>query len=130
MQQVTGGISTRVISASAAKTHREHAGERRDEGLAPPPTSTIPGYRIGIKTGTAQEANGAGGYSKNYLVSMAGVAPADDPKYVVYVALSQPTKMNTSQATAPIWREVMARALQAGGVVPSGTTSPDLPASW
>jgi cell division protein FtsI (penicillin-binding protein 3) len=90
----------------------------------------IPGYRIGIKTGTAQEVDASGGYSKNYLVSMAGVAPADDPKYVVYVALSQPTKMNTSQATAPIWREVMARALQAGGVVPSGSTSPDLPTSW
>jgi cell division protein FtsI (penicillin-binding protein 3) len=91
---------------------------------------TIPGYRVGIKTGTAQEADGSGGYSKNYLVSMAGVAPADAPKYVVYVALSQPTKMNTSQATAPIWRQVMARALQAGDVVPSGSTSPDLPGTW
>jgi cell division protein FtsI (penicillin-binding protein 3) len=90
----------------------------------------IPGYRVGIKTGTAQEADGSGGYSKNYLVSMAGVAPADDPKYVVYVALSQPTKMNTSQATAPIWRKVMARALQAGGVVPSGKASPHLAENW
>ncbi|WP_375389878.1 peptidoglycan D,D-transpeptidase FtsI family protein [uncultured Amnibacterium sp.] len=90
----------------------------------------IPGYRVATKTGTAQEVDASGGYSKDYLVSMAGTAPADAPQYVVYVALSQPTKMNTSQATAPIWRQVMARALQAGGVVPSGSTSPDLPASW
>jgi cell division protein FtsI (penicillin-binding protein 3) len=90
----------------------------------------IPGYRIGIKTGTAQEVDASGGYSKNYLVSMAGVAPADDPKYVVYVALSQPTKLNSSLASAPIWQKVMARALQTGGVVPSGTTSPHLPATW
>ena len=48
----------------------------------------------------------------------------------VYVVLDDPVRMNTSQATAPVWRDVMARALQAGGVVPSGTRSPDLPTTW
>ena len=129
VQRVTNGSPTRVISAAAARSTVSMLENVATKGWLASDV-TIPGYRIGIKTGTAQEVDSSGGYSKNYLVSMAGVAPADDPKYVVYVALSQPTKMNTSQATAPIWRQVMARALQAGGVVPSGSTSPDLPASW
>ena len=128
-QAVTTGKPTQVISKAAANgtvrmlENVATKGWLRDD-------VRIPGYRVATKTGTAQEVDSTGGYSKDYLVSMAGIAPADRPKYVVYVALSQPTKMNTSQATAPIWRKVMARALQAGGVVPSGSASPDLPASW
>jgi hypothetical protein len=38
--------------------------------------------------------------------------------------------MNTSQAAAPVFRDVMARVLQANGVIPSGTRSPDLPTTW
>lgn len=129
VQKVTTGSATRAISTSAAKTTVSMLENVATKGWLASQVK-IPGYRIGIKTGTAQEVDSSGGYSKNYLVSMAGVAPADDPKYVVYVALSQPTKLNSSLATAPIWREVMARALQSGGVVPSGSTSPDLPATW
>ena len=129
VQKVTTGSATRAVSTSAARTTVSMLENVATKGWLASEVK-IPGYRIGIKTGTAQEVDSSGGYSKNYLVSMAGVAPADDPKYVVYVALSQPTKLNSSLATAPIWREVMARALQAGGVVPSGTTSPDLPESW
>jgi cell division protein FtsI (penicillin-binding protein 3) len=129
VQKVTTGSSRRVISASAANGTVRMLENVATQGWLAADVK-IPGYRVGIKTGTAQEADGSGGYSKNYLVSMAGVAPADDPKYVVYVALSQPTKMNTSQATAPIWRKVMARALQAGGVVPSGKASPHLAENW
>ena len=60
----------------------------------------------------------------------APVRTADAPRYGGYVALDDAVKMNTSQAAAPVWRAVTARALQAGGVVPSGTASPDLPATW
>ena len=129
VKQVTDGSATQVISPSAAKTTVSMLENVATKGWLASEVK-IPGYRIGIKTGTAQEVDSSGGYSKNYLVSMAGVAPADDPKYVVYVALSQPTKLNSSLATAPIWQKVMSRALQAGDVVPSGTTSPDLPESW
>ncbi|GAA2753780.1 peptidoglycan D,D-transpeptidase FtsI family protein [Amnibacterium kyonggiense] len=129
VRRVDDGSPTRVISSSAARSTVSMLENVATKGWLAADVR-IPGYRIGIKTGTAQEVDASGGYSKNYLVSMAGVAPADHPKYVVYVALSQPTKLNSSQATAPVWRKVMARALQTGGVVPSGTASPDLPASW
>ena len=129
VQRVTDGSPTRVISSSAARSTVDMLENVATKGWLASEVR-IPGYRIGIKTGTAQEVDASGGYSKNYLVSMAGVAPADHPKYVVYVALSQPTKLNSSEASAPIWQKVMARALQTGGVVPSGSSSPDLPATW
>lgn len=129
VEPVTTGSPTHVVSASAARSTVSMLENVATKGWLAAEVK-IPGYRIGVKTGTAQEVDASGVYSKQYLVSLAGVAPADDPKYVVYVALSQPKKLNSSLATAPIWQKVMARALQTGGVVPSGSTSPDLPATW
>ncbi len=123
------GKGTRVVSAAAAKSTVAMLENVATKGWLAADVK-IPGYRVGIKTGTAQESDGHGSYAKGFLVSMAGVAPADHPKYVVYVDLDAPSKMNTSQATAPVFRQVMARVLQDDGVVPSGTVSPDLPANW
>lgn len=119
----------RVISAKAARQTVRMLENVATKGWLAPDVR-MPGYRVGIKTGTAQESDGAGGYAKGYLVSMAGVAPAEDPRYVVYVDLDDAVKMNTSQATAPVFRQVMARVLQQRGVAPSGTTSPSLATEW
>jgi cell division protein FtsI (penicillin-binding protein 3) len=120
---------TRVISAAAARSTVAMLENVAAKGWLAADVK-IPGYRIGIKTGTAQESDGRGAYAKGFLVSMAGVAPADHPEYVVYVDLDAPSKMNTSQATAPVFRQVMARVLQQHGVLPSGSKSPDLPTEW
>ena len=90
----------------------------------------IPGYRIATKTGTAQHADGQGGYSKSYIVSLAGLAPAEAPRYVVSVSLADPVRMNNSGATAPIFREVMAQVLKQYQVIPSGSPSPDIATNW
>ncbi|MET0975916.1 MAG: penicillin-binding protein 2 [Leifsonia sp.] len=90
----------------------------------------IPGYRVTAKTGTAQMPDGNGGYSHGYLVSVAGFAPADDPQYVVSVSLADPVNLNSSAASAPIFKQVMSQVLKTYRVVPSGSTPPDLPASW
>lgn len=51
----------------------------------------IDGYRVGGKTGTAQKVGPNGGYLKNnHIVSFIGVAPADDPRLVVYIAVDNP----------------------------------------
>lgn len=54
----------------------------------------IPGYDIAGKTGTAQipNPNGKGylGGWNNYIFSFLGMAPKDDPKLIVYVAIEQP----------------------------------------
>lgn len=58
----------------------------------------IKGYRIAGKTATAQ-IGGAHGYSTgdtNYLYSFAGMAPAKNPKYIMYVTLRQPQNLKKS----------------------------------
>ncbi|MET1019456.1 MAG: penicillin-binding protein 2 [Microterricola sp.] len=90
----------------------------------------VPGYRVGAKTGTAQMPDGNGGYSKGYLVSIAGYAPADDARYVVSVSLADPVNMNTSAAPAPVFQQIMSQVLKKYRVVPSGAPAPELPANW
>ncbi|THG33467.1 peptidoglycan D,D-transpeptidase FtsI family protein [Naasia lichenicola] len=90
----------------------------------------IPGYRIATKTGTAQHSDGNGDYADTFNVSLAGLAPAEDPQYVVSVSLGDPVRMNNSGATAPIFREVMAQVLKQFQVIPSGSSSPDIDTDW
>ncbi|MWB98653.1 peptidoglycan D,D-transpeptidase FtsI family protein [Agromyces seonyuensis] len=91
----------------------------------------IPGYRVASKTGTAQVPDLVnGGYQDGYLVSAAGFAPADDPQYVVSVSIMNPVKMNSSAAAAPVFQQIMSQVLMANRVVPSGTSAPELPATW
>lgn len=75
----------------------------------------ISGYRIAGKTGTAQ-IGGSGGYetgSNNYIYSFVGMAPAKNPKYIMYITLKQPH--NTSQSVetymATVFKSVMKQAL-------------------
>ncbi|KRC62396.1 hypothetical protein ASE14_00695 [Agromyces sp. Root81] len=90
----------------------------------------IPGYRVAAKTGTAQFPDGEGGYRKEYLVSVSGFAPADDPQFVVSVSIMNPVKMNSSAASAPVFQEVMSQVLKKYRTVPSGAPAPELPATW
>ncbi|GGR37920.1 peptidoglycan D,D-transpeptidase FtsI family protein [Agromyces mediolanus] len=90
----------------------------------------IPGYRVAAKTGTAQVADGEGGYRSEYLVSVSGYAPADDPQYVVSVSIFDAVTMNSSAASAPVFRDVMSQVLKKYRTVPSGAPAPELPASW
>lgn len=51
----------------------------------------IEGYRVGGKTGTAQKVGTNGEYMDgNYILSFMGFMPANDPKYVTYIALDHP----------------------------------------
>ncbi|MRG61516.1 penicillin-binding protein 2 [Agromyces sp. CFH 90414] len=90
----------------------------------------IPGYRVAAKTGTAQFADGQGGYRKEYLVSVSGFAPADDPQFVVSVSIFNAVKMNSSAASAPVFRDVMSQVLKKYRTAPSGAPAPELPATW
>src|SRR5699024_8140356 len=60
-------------------------------------------YPVAVKTGTAQIANeNGGGYMTgytNYTFSVAGIAPANYPKYVLYVTMERP-KSFSSEGTA------------------------------
>lgn len=55
-------------------------------------TYKIPGKSIAVKTGTAQIAGIHGGYLKgdrNYLFSVVGLTPADNPRYCIYITMKQ-----------------------------------------
>ncbi len=51
----------------------------------------IPGYQIAVKTGTAQIADlEVGGYSEDTVHTIAGFAPAFNPKFVIVMRLDKP----------------------------------------
>jgi len=91
---------------------------------------TIPGYRVAAKSGTAQVAEADGKYGKNYLVSIAGLAPAEDPQYVVSISLANPDTMKSSAAAAPVFQKIMSQVLKTYRVPPSTVPSPDLPTTY
>jgi len=87
----------------------------------------IPGYRIGIKTGTAEKSDGHGGYKKGiYFTSMIGIAPIDDPQYVVEVTLDEPTKIRSSAANAVAFQQAMTQVLKTYRVAPSSQPMDEL----
>ncbi len=70
----------------------------------------IENYRVGGKTGTAQKVGSDGRYmSGNYVLSFIGFMPADDPEFVIYIALDHPKGVTQygGVVSAPIARNVL-----------------------
>ena len=80
----------------------------------------IDGYEIAAKTGTAEIVNPktkqyySGG--TNYIYSVAAMAPADDPKVILYITVQQPEIKDSSIAGSGVVKEIyqpiMKRALE------------------
>nr|WP_274635797.1 penicillin-binding protein 2 [Microbacterium bovistercoris] len=87
----------------------------------------IPGYRIGVKTGTGQIAENGRYKSGVYYTTMIGFAPADDPQYLVAITLNEPTKVRSSSANAPYFQKAMTQVLKTYRVMPSTTKPTMLP---
>jgi cell division protein FtsI (penicillin-binding protein 3) len=120
----------RVISDSSAKTVVNML-ESVVTGGELGPVLRIPGYRVAAKSGTAQVAlpNG-GGYGNDMIVSLAGIAPAENPQYVVLVTYTKPAIMKSSAAAAPTFHKIMTQVLKTYRVPPSTTPSTSPPATW
>jgi cell division protein FtsI (penicillin-binding protein 3) len=121
---------TRVISDATAKTVANML-ESVVTGGELGPQLRIPGYRVAAKSGTAEVAapNG-GGYGSDRIVSLAGMAPAEDPQYVVLVTYTKPDIMKTSAAAAPTFQKIMTQVLKTYRVPPSTTPSTSPSATW
>jgi cell division protein FtsI (penicillin-binding protein 3) len=117
------GTPTRVISAQTASTTLGMMESVITKGELAKQLN-IPGYRIAGKTGTAQQPDGKGGYLPSYYVSVMGVAPADNPQYVVSVNLGYPTTLTSSAAAAPLFKTIMSQVLKTYRVKPSTSTPP------
>lgn len=118
--------SERVVTEQTAKTvQRMLENVAVQGGLAK--TVEVPGYRIGIKTGTAQTPDGKGGYKKGvYFTNMAGIAPIEDPQFVVLVTLDEPTRIRNSGATAAAFQKAMTQVLKTYRVAPSSQPMDEL----
>ncbi|WP_224760722.1 penicillin-binding protein 2 [Salinibacterium sp. ZJ450] len=89
----------------------------------------IPGYRVAAKSGTAEVAEG-GVYTNDRVVSLAGLAPAEDPQFAVVVTYGKPDTIKTSAAAAPTFRKIMTQVLTMYRVPPSTEPAPNLPTTW
>jgi len=92
-------------------------------------TARIQGYRVAGKTGTAQIAEGKG-YGRLYAVSFVGLAPAEDPKFIVAVTAFRSRTVSNSLGATPGFVAVMKQVLKTYAVPPSTTKSKKLATGW
>ncbi|MGH3357033.1 MAG: peptidoglycan D,D-transpeptidase FtsI family protein [Nocardioidaceae bacterium] len=120
----------RVVSAEAArKVTAMMEMVTAPDGTAP--TAAIPGYRVAGKTGTAQRVDPQTGGYNGYTISFGGFAPADDPRFLTYVVLQDPSSGDGGgSAGGPVFHDVTSYALQKYGVAPTGSKPPKLPTTW
>ncbi|AFM17918.1 cell division protein FtsI/penicillin-binding protein 2 [Mycolicibacterium chubuense NBB4] len=112
----------RVVSADTARTvrnmfraivQRDPTGVQQGTG----PAAAVEGYQIAGKTGTAQQINPACGcyYDNVYWITFAGMAPADDPRYVVGVMMDAPQRAadgKPGSSAAPLFHNIASWLLQ------------------
>ena len=76
------------------------------------------------RTGTAQQVDpDTGAYSNSkYWITFAGIAPADDPRFVVAIMLNNPARGvhgEGGQSAAPLFHDIASWALNRYNVPPS-----------
>ncbi|WP_304056326.1 penicillin-binding transpeptidase domain-containing protein [Levilactobacillus namurensis] len=118
------------ISASTAQAVRKHMEDVVYKSYGIGSDYKMSGYRVAVKTGTAQVSSGKSGYlsgDDNYLYSVASMVPASNPKYVMYITMKQPHlgSKTATQLLASVMKPVMARALQEDST--SKTTQTKMP---
>nr|WP_240630343.1 penicillin-binding protein 2 [Specibacter cremeus] len=113
----------KVISPQAAQQDRDMLESVATMGDAP--DVKIPGYRVGGKTGTA-EAPAEGGLS-GYTSSFIGMAPMDDPRYVVAITVQRPQGLIYGVTQGYTFNDVMGQVLRTFDVPPSTTPPVKLP---
>jgi len=90
---------------------------------------SVPGYRIAIKSGTAEVARN-GEYTDDRIISVAGVAPAENPKFAIVVTFGLPEFERTSLAAATSFATLMGQALKYYRVPPSSGKAENWPIEW
>lgn len=111
----------RVVSPETAKTVRDmfravvqdDDGHQRGTGVP----AAITGYQVSGKTGTAQQIDpDCGCYSESkYWITFAGMAPAQDPRFVVAVMMDNPKRSSDGSgghSAAPLFHDIASWLLQ------------------
>ncbi|MGO4385217.1 peptidoglycan D,D-transpeptidase FtsI family protein [Specibacter sp. RAF43] len=87
----------------------------------------IPGYRVGGKTGTAESPADNGRGFDGYTSSFIGMAPMDDPQYVVAITVQRPQGLIYGVTQGYTFNDVMGQVLHTYNVPPSTTPVVKLP---
>ena len=126
----------RVVSSETARTVRNmlRAVVQRDpmgtqQGTAP--AAAVDGYQGAGKTGTAQQINPGCGcyYDDVYWITFGGMAPADDPRYVVGLMLDAPVRNadgTPGHSAAPLFHNIAGWLMQRENVPLSPDPGPPL----
>ncbi len=93
--------------------------------------AAVEGYQIAGKTGTAQQINPNCGcyYDDHYWITFAGLAPSDDPRYVIGIMADNPRRTADGQpgtTVAPLFHNIAAWLLQRENVPLSADPGPPL----
>ncbi|HET9877623.1 MAG TPA: penicillin-binding protein 2 [Mycobacterium sp.] len=125
-----------VVSAQTAQTVRNmlRAVVQRDpmgyqQGTGP--QAAVDGYQIAGKTGTAQQINPGCGcyYDDVYWITFVGIAPADDPRYVIGLMMDNPHRAadgSPGSSAAPLFHSIAGWLLQRENVPLSPDPGPPL----
>ncbi|WP_405139443.1 peptidoglycan D,D-transpeptidase FtsI family protein [Nocardia sp. NBC_01388] len=127
--------SVKVVSPQTARTLRQmfQAIVQKDpQGGNQTGTGTqaaIEGYQVAGKTGTAQQIDQkCHCYSNDrYWITFAGMAPADNPRYVIGMMLDAPVRSSDGSgggSAAPLFHSIASWALQRDRVPPSPPAKP------
>lgn len=122
----------RVVSERAARQTTLMMERVVDPDVGVAPGANVPGYRVAGKTGTAQRVGAeCGCYDGSFTVSFAGFAPADDPRFTIYVVVQNPRNGGGGGSVAgPAFAKIMGYALRRYAVPPTGTKPSRLPVEW
>lgn len=107
---------TRVVSEETARTvidmfravvQKDPTGVQQGTGVG----AGVEGYQVSGKTGTAQKVDPVtGAYSNDkYWITFAGVAPANDPRFVIGIMLDEPQRGvhgEGGQTAAPLFHDI------------------------
>ncbi len=79
----------------------------------------VPGYAVGAKTGTSQIPDGHGGYGAGTIGSVAGLAPAEHPRYAILVKIDYPKDDPFGVNTAlPVYRKIVEQLMRYERIAP------------
>ncbi|KQR00744.1 peptidoglycan glycosyltransferase [Arthrobacter sp. Leaf141] len=117
-EKVPAEPSRQVVSNNTAQQVQDILESAVTEGQIK--DAGIDGYRVGAKTGTSESPcdDGKSGYC-GYTASMVGMAPMDDPRFIVEVVLQRPKGSIYGITNGPVFRSVMSQALRTYNVQPS-----------
>lgn len=107
VQVVSPEAAKMTVDMFRAVTQSDPTGVQQGTGTG----AAIDGYQISGKTGTAQKIDeNTGAYSNSeYWITFAGIAPADDPRFVVAIMLDEPERGvhgEGGQTAAPLFKDI------------------------